>query len=83
MVNGRVSIGAEDERWTVDVWAQNLFEEKYTQVGFAAPLQGTAFTDTTTPQPNGTYYNQATDTATYNAYLGAPRTWGVTLRVKY
>ncbi|WP_292226011.1 TonB-dependent receptor [Brevundimonas sp.] len=83
VVNGRVSIGAEDERWTVDVWAQNLFEEKYTQVGFAAPLQGTAFTNTATPQPNGTYYNQATDTATYNAYLGAPRTWGVTLRVKY
>lgn len=83
VVNGRVSIGAEDERWTVDVWAQNLFEEKYTQVGFAAPLQGTAFADVNTPQPNGTYYNQATDTATYNAYLGAPRTWGVTLRVKY
>lgn len=83
VVNGRVSIGAEDERWTVDVWAQNLFEEKYTQVGFAAPLQGVAFTNTATPQPNGTYYNQATDTATYNAYLGAPRTWGVTLRVKY
>ncbi len=83
VVNGRVSIGSADERWTVDVWAQNLLDEEYTQVGFAAPLQGTAFTNTATPQPNGTYYNQATDTATYNAYLGAPRTWGVTLKVKY
>lgn len=83
VVNGRISIGSEDERWTVDVWAQNLLEEEYTQVGFAAPLQGTAFTNTTTPQANGTYYNIATDTATYNAYLGAPRTWGVTLKVKY
>ena len=36
-----------------------------------------------TPQPNGTYYNQATDTATYNAFLGAPRTWGVTARFKF
>jgi iron complex outermembrane receptor protein len=83
VVNGRISIGAEDERWTVDIWAQNLLEEEYTQVGFAAPLQGTAFTNTTTPQADGTYYNIATDTATYNAYLGAPRTWGVTLKVKY
>lgn len=83
VVNGRVSIGSADERWTLDVWAQNLLDEEYTQVGFAAPLQGTAFTNTTTPQANGTYYNIATDTATYNAYLGAPRTWGVTLKVKY
>ena len=83
VVNGRVSIGSEDERWTVEVWGQNLLQEEYTQVGFAAPLQGTAFTNTTTPQANGTFYNQATDTATYNAYLGAPRTYGVTLKVKY
>ncbi|WP_299176651.1 TonB-dependent receptor [uncultured Brevundimonas sp.] len=83
VVNGRITIGAEDERWTVDVWAQNLLEEEYTQVGFAASLQGTAFTNTTTPQADGTYYNIATDTATYNAFLGAPRTWGVTLKVKY
>ena len=83
VVNGRVSIGSADERWTLEVWGQNLLEEEYTQVGFAAPLQGTAFTNTTTPQANGTFYNQATDTATYNAYLGAPRTYGVTLKVKY
>nr|WP_314188075.1 TonB-dependent receptor [uncultured Brevundimonas sp.] len=83
VVNGRVSIGSADERWTLEVWGQNLLEEEYTQVGFAAPLQGTAFANTTTPQADGTYYNIATDTATYNAYLGAPRTWGVTLKVKY
>ena len=83
VVNGRVSIGSADERWTLEVWGQNLLEEEYTQVGFAAPLQGTAFANTTTPQADGTYYNMATDTATYNAYLGAPRTYGVTLKVKY
>ena len=83
VVNGRVSIGSADERWTLEVWGQNLLEEEYTQVGFAAPLQGTAFANTTTPQADGTFYNIATDTATYNAYLGAPRTWGVTLKVRY
>jgi iron complex outermembrane receptor protein len=83
VVNGRISIGSENENWTLDLWAQNLLDEEYTQVGFAAPLQGTAFANTTTPQANGTFYSGATDTATYNAYLGAPRTYGLTLRVKY
>ncbi|AQR63345.1 TonB-dependent receptor [Brevundimonas sp. LM2] len=89
VVNGRVSLGSESESWTVDLWAQNLLDEEYTQVGFSAPLQGTAFANTTTPQADGTFYapyNAATntgDTQTYNAYLAAPRTYGVTLRVKY
>ena len=83
VVNGRISIGAEDERWTLDVWAQNLLDEEYTQVAFSSPLQGTAFANTTTPQTNGTFYNPATDTQTYSAYLGQPRTFGATLRVKY
>ena len=83
VVNGRISLGSEDDRWTLDIWGQNLFDEEYTQVGFAAPLQGVAFANTTTPQADGTFYNPATDSATYNAYLGAPRTYGVTLKIKY
>ena len=50
-------------------------------MAFNAPLQGT-FTQSTL-QPNGTFYNPALDTGTYNAFLGAPRTLGVTLRLKY
>lgn len=79
--NGRISFGAEDERWTFDLWAQNLLDEEYVQVAYNAPLQGSAFQRT--PQPNGTYYNPALDTQTYNAFLGQPRTFGLTLRLKY
>ncbi len=81
LLNGRISIGNEAEQWKLELWGQNLTDEKYLQVGYAAPLQGTAFQ--TTVQPNGTYYNPALDTATYNAYLGQPRTFGVTLRLTY
>ncbi len=81
LLNGRISFGAENENWTIEVWGQNITDEQYMQVGYAAPLQGTAFQ--TTVQPNGTYYNPALDTATYNAYLGQPRTFGATLRLKY
>ncbi|HRH19767.1 MAG TPA: TonB-dependent receptor [Brevundimonas sp.] len=81
LLNGRVSLGSADDRWTLELWGQNLTDEEYYQVVFNAPLQGTAFQSTV--QPNGTYYNPALDTQTYNAFLGQPRTWGVTLRVSY
>jgi iron complex outermembrane recepter protein len=80
-VNGRIVIGSQDERWTFEVWAQNLTDEEYIQVAYNAPLQGSAFQSTI--QPNGTYYNPALDSQTYDAFLGQPRTYGATLRIKY
>ncbi|KQY80461.1 TonB-dependent receptor [Brevundimonas sp. Root1423] len=85
-MNGRITLGSEDERWTADFWVQNLTDEEYLQVGYNGPLQGTAFQTTVQPAGTshpGTYYNQALDTQTYNAFLGQPRTYGATLRFKY
>ena len=75
LVNGRVGIGSEDGRWTVELFANNLFDQEYIQVAFNGPFQ----VDTSNP------YNQAADDniSTYDAFLGAPRTWGVTLRSKF
>lgn len=70
VVNARIGIGRKDNRWMVELWAQNLFDEEYVQVGFDAPLQNVS------PQP-GNPFNS------YNAFLGAPRTYGVTFRVAY
>jgi len=81
LLNGRITLGSEDERWALDIWAQNLTDEEYKQVAINAPLQGSAFQSTV--QPNGTYFNPALDTQTYNAFMGQPRTYGATLRVKY
>ncbi|MNJ27131.1 Pesticin receptor precursor [compost metagenome] len=81
LVNGRITLGTEDERWALDLWAQNLTDEEYLQVAINAPLQGAAFQNTV--QPNGTFYNPAMDTQTYNAFMGQPRTYGMTLRVRY
>ncbi|PZO03125.1 MAG: TonB-dependent receptor [Alphaproteobacteria bacterium] len=84
-VNGRITLGAEDESWKAEFWVQNLTDEEYIQVAYNAPLQGTAFQ--TTPTASGPYagsfYDPARDTQTYNAFLGQPRTWGATLRFKY
>ncbi len=81
VINGRIAIGPQNRRWTVEIWGQNLTDEVYKQVVINAPLQGQGFQSTV--QPNGTYYNQALDSNTYDAFLGAPRTYGVTLRLKY
>jgi len=75
LFNGRIGFGSKDERWTVELWGNNLLDEEYLQVAFNGPFQ----VDTTNP------YSQAADDAisTYDTFLGAPRTYGVTLRSKF
>jgi outer membrane receptor protein involved in Fe transport len=78
VVNGRVGVGSADDRWTVELWGQNLLNEKYTQVAFNGFLQGSSGLGATQAT-----YVPANDTITYDAFLGAPRTYGVTLRSKF
>jgi len=70
VVNARIGFGAKNRSWMVELWGQNIFDEEYVQVGFDAPLQNVS------PVP-GNPFNS------YNAFLGAPATYGVTLRVMY
>ncbi|HVY80716.1 MAG TPA: TonB-dependent receptor, partial [Steroidobacteraceae bacterium] len=61
IVNARIGLGSQSERWMLEAWGQNLFNRNYYQLFFDAPLQ----------------------TGTFDAYLGAPRTYGLTLRVSF
>ncbi|OHE85388.1 MAG: TonB-dependent receptor [Lysobacterales bacterium RIFOXYA1_FULL_69_10] len=70
LVNARLGFGARDRSWMVELWGQNITDEEYYQVGFDAPLQNVS------PVP-GNPFNS------YNAFPGAPATYGVTLRVMY
>lgn len=38
LVNGRIGIRGPDEKWAIEVWAQNLFDQDYTQVAFNTPF---------------------------------------------
>jgi outer membrane receptor protein involved in Fe transport len=38
VVNGRVGVTGPDGKWALEVWANNLFNEDYTQVGFNTPF---------------------------------------------
>ena len=67
LVNARVAVGPEDERYSVELWAENLFDTHYQQVAFDAPFQ-----------------NAPTNAVgVIDAFLGAPRTFGATFRVKF
>jgi iron complex outermembrane receptor protein len=68
LVNGRIGIGSPDERWTVELWGQNLTDEDYLQVAFNGPFQVDETNDAI---------------SVYDAFLGAPRTYGITLRSRF
>jgi iron complex outermembrane recepter protein len=75
LVNARVGFGAADERWMVEAWAQNLTDEEYYQVAFDATLQGSSANP-----PAGL---PQVPSSTVAAFLGAPRTYGLTARFKF
>lgn len=71
VANVRIGIGARDQAWQLELWGLNVFDARYVQVGFDGPLQALG-----TPEP-GNPKN------TYNAFLGAPATYGATLRFRF
>ncbi len=67
LVNARIVLGPHDNRWDVELWAENLFDTQYKQVAFDSGFQ-----------------NVPTNaTGVLDAFLGDPRTFGVTVRAKY
>lgn len=65
--NSRLAVGPKDNRWAVELWAENLFDQHYIQVAFDAPFQNAP----------------SNATGVIDAFLGAPRTYGVTLRAHF
>ncbi len=84
LVNLTAGIGSDDDAWRLEFWSRNLLDTEYTQVGFNGPLQGgSGITTSTFIGGVADPYNPLEDTITYNAFLGAPRTFGLTLRLTY
>jgi iron complex outermembrane recepter protein len=74
--NGRIGIHGPNDAWGIELWGQNLFNRNYIQVAFDAPLQGSG----TTRAVQAGFIGRSTQL--YGAFLGEPRTFGVTLRAK-
>ncbi len=77
VINARAGIRGPHQRWSVEVWAQNLFNQDYAQVAFNTPFQAGAtaapFVD---PRfPGGRQL--------FSAFLAEPRTYGITGRFRF
>jgi outer membrane receptor protein involved in Fe transport len=77
IVNARVGLRGPDQRWSIEFWGQNIFNQDYTQVAFSSPLQSSSPATSTTGQfaLGAPMANQL-----ISAYLAEPRTYGITLR---
>jgi iron complex outermembrane recepter protein len=75
--NARVGLRGPQQRWAVEFWGQNIFNQDYTQVAFSSPLQSSSPGTSTTGQ-----FAQGAPMANQliSAYLAEPRTYGITLR---
>ncbi|MDP1908127.1 MAG: TonB-dependent receptor, partial [Hyphomicrobium sp.] len=78
LVNARIGLRGPDNIWAVELWSQNLFNKNYKQVAFDVPLQGSctergALNNFCSPNPGRS-------TQLFGAFLGEPRTYGLTLR---
>ncbi|HEY0011827.1 MAG TPA: TonB-dependent receptor [Allosphingosinicella sp.] len=86
IVNARVGIRGPEQRWALELWAQNLLNTDYQQVAFNSPFQGAnsraqvqAFGAPTGTNPA----NFATANQLFSTYLAEPRTFGVTGRFRF
>ena len=67
VTDGRIIFGPEDGRYDVEMWADNLFNTNYEQVAFDSGFQNAP----------------SNAKGLIDAFLGAPRTFGATLRAKF
>lgn len=73
VLNARLGVGDIDDGWRVELFARNLLDKEYLQVGFDGPLQGSG-TARNTFLPN---------TQTFNGFLAEPRMFGVNVRGQF
>ena len=86
LVNARLGIRGPQQRWALELWAQNLFNVDYQQVAFNSPVQGGNSrahvqnwgAGIGNPQVSGSPATQL-----FSSFLAEPRTFGITGRFRF
>lgn len=74
LINLRFGLETDDERFALEFWVKNALNERYYQIAFDAPTQGTS--------PSANNQNPA-DFSQIGAFLGEGRSMGLTLKTKF
>jgi iron complex outermembrane recepter protein len=77
IVNARIGVRGPDDKWSLEFWGQNIFDQDYAQVAFSTPFQAG-----TTAAPF-VYPTYPAGRQLFSQFLAEPRTYGVTARVKF
>jgi hypothetical protein len=77
VINARLGIRGPQQRWALEVWAQNLFNTDYAQVAFNSPFQAGA---TSSPFVDPAFPGGR---QIFSAFLAEPRTYGITGRFRF
>jgi iron complex outermembrane receptor protein len=80
LVNARLGIRGPDQRWAIELWAQNLLNQDYQQVAFNTPFQGS---NSVAHVTNFGAPSFATANQLFSSFLAEPRTFGVTGRFRF
>jgi iron complex outermembrane receptor protein len=78
--NARFGIRGPGQRWSLEFWAQNIFNQDYQQVAFSTPFQGSNSRAHVQDfgAPSFAVANQ-----TFSSFLAEPRTYGITGRFRF
>lgn len=79
--NARIGLRGAEQKWAVELWAQNLFNKNYDQVAFNSPLQASGTGSLAHQKEFGSATSYSSQL--FSAFLSEPRTFGVTLRGKF
>jgi outer membrane receptor protein involved in Fe transport len=80
LMNARIGLRGREQRWSIELWAQNLLDTNYQQVAFSAPYQGAGGQQQVQAFGAPAF---ATGNSLFSAFLAEPRTFGLTLRSRY
>lgn len=73
-VNLRASVGSVDDRWSLEFWGSNIFDERTRNTTFSVPLRGVGSLGGV--GAGGAGVSRA-------SFVQEPRTYGITARVKF
>lgn len=80
-VNARLGLNGDDRKWSIELWAQNVFNVKAQQIAADAPGQGSGtFNAVAAAASTGL---SGTANQLYIAFPNEPRTYGMTARFRF